>query len=219
MNAHRLAFAFTLLITCGIAPAASQTLLPPQSSWQYSFDAPSGGWQTGADGGVAWRTGNSPFSNCGPLGDHDCAAEGWPASFNANTRWPADESSSLDDDLWVRTQLDLSAHEVGKLQLQWALGADNGYKLYFNGVLLSQDNAESFTYRWEYSGTVPASLLNPTDNWIAVALEDHGGLTAFDMTVTAGDNGQPPIPEPQSAVLMLGGLAAILAMVRRKRSY
>ena len=44
---------------------------------------------------------------------------------------------------------------------------------------VASDNAEGFTFRWEYSGTFPS--LNAGTNVIAVALEDHGGATAFDM--------------------------------------
>jgi hypothetical protein len=197
------------LLSAGVA----QTLLPPGASWEYTFAAPGTGWQTGAAAGVAWSTGHAPFSNCGPLGDVDCAAQGWPATFDANTRWPADTSGSPDDDLWVRTQVDLTGRDLGTLQAQWALGVDNGYKLYVNGTLLSQGYAEGFTDRWEYSGTVPASLLSPTLNWIAVALADGGGLTAFDMTLVTG---QPPIPEPHTWALMLAATAAVSAVVRRK---
>jgi hypothetical protein len=219
MKLIRIAVVFALSLLGGIVQAAVQTVLPPGASWQYTFDAPGSGWQIGADAGVAWRTGNSPFSNCGPVGGIDCVADGWTDLFNANTRWPADDSGAIDDDLWVRTQIDLSGSDMGTLQVQWALGVDNGYTLYINGVPVSQDNAEGFTDRWEYTGTVPAALVSPSTNWIAVALEDHGGLTAFDMTVTVGTDGRPaPIPEPQTYALMLAGLAILGTLVRRKHT-
>lgn len=33
------------------------------------------------------------------------------------------------------------------------------------------------------------ALVSPANNWIALSLEDHGVLTAFDMTVTIGTKG------------------------------
>jgi hypothetical protein len=88
---------------------------------------------------------------------------------------------------------------------------DNGYKLYVNGALISQANAEGFTSRWEYTGSFPA--LNPGLNFIALALEDHGGQTAFDMQITAGT---AVIPLPAAGWLLLGGLALLGCQGRRR---
>ena len=52
---------------------------------------------------------------------------------------------------------------------------------------MDEGNAEEYTFRWEYSGDFGAALV-PGVNVIAVALEDHGGATAFDMEIT----GPPP---------------------------
>lgn len=198
------------------AGAAEQLVMAPGAIWQYSFAEPGAGWQTGADADVSWSMGPAPFSNCGTPGT-DCEV-GWDPDrlFFPGTVWPADATGTLGDDLWVRRQVDLGAFDLSAGPLRWSLGADNGYKLYVNGTLLSQDNAEGFTHRWEYTGSVPASLLQPGQNWFAVALEDHGGLTAFDMQLTLGPDVPPPVPEPAMPLLLGAGLAALSLRLRRR---
>lgn len=193
-------------------PALAVTVVPAGAIWQYSFAEPGAGWQTGADAGVAWQSGPAPFGNCGQPGV-DCL--GFDPLFVGQTPWPEDTSGLLADDLWVRRTIDLSDFDPLTQTLQWNLGVDNGYALYVNGVLLSQDNAEGFTFRWEYTGAVPASMLVAGDNWIAVALEDHGELTAFDMEITTGAT-PPPVPEPASILLWLGGLGLVPVLNRRR---
>jgi hypothetical protein len=107
--------------------------------------------------------------------------------FDSVTVWPAD---GLDgDDLWVRTSIDLTGITLSTVV--WGLGVDNGFKLYAKGVLVGEGNAEGFTFCWEYSGGFGGALV-PGINVIDVALEDHGGATAFDMEIT-GDTA-PPMP-------------------------
>lgn len=86
------------------------------------------------------------------------------------------------DDLWVRTAVDLTGIDLSSAD--WGLGVDNGFKLYANGVLVGSGNAEGYTFRWEYTGGFGTALV-PATNVIAVALEDHGGATAFDMVFNA----------------------------------
>ena len=88
---------------------------------------------------------------------------------------------------------------------------DNGYKLYVNGTQIAGANGEGYTYRWEYSGNIASALLNPGVNVIAVALEDHGGLTAFDMQVTA-----TAVPDGGATLMLLGGAMVGLGALRRK---
>lgn len=177
-----------------ISDAAADTVLPPGATWEYTFTDPTGDptWNTTTGGG--WATGAAPFGNC-PNG---C---GFNNDFNFNTFWGADGADG--DDLWVRIALDFTGFDVSTAL--WDLGVDNGFKLYANGTQVGGANAEGYTFRWEYSGNFAASPLNAGLNIIAVALEDHGGLTAFDMQITA----DPVNPVPVPAALWLFGTALI----------
>lgn len=86
------------------------------------------------------------------------------------------------DDLWVRRTIDLTGVDLS--QVSWGLGVDNGFKLYANGTLIDAQNAGGGTHRWEYTGGFGGALVSGV-NVIAVALEDHGGATAFDMEINA----------------------------------
>ncbi len=162
----------------GFAYAVPTILLTSGSAWEYTFTNPTGDptWNTSTGIGILFpSSGNAPFGNqIGPFAP-DVAGH-----FSRVTVWPADGSDG--DDLWVRRTLDLSC--VDLTTVRWDLGVDNGFKLYLNGALVSSANAEGYTSRWEYSGDFGAVPVNPGVNYIAVALEDHGGLTAFDMQVT-----------------------------------
>ncbi len=93
------------------------------------------------------------------------------------------------------------------------MGVDNGFSLYVNGQLIASGNAEGFTNRWEYGGQF-GNALHAGTNFIAVALEDHGGLTAFDMQITAG---VAPIPEAETYAMMLAGLGLLGVATRRRK--
>jgi hypothetical protein len=157
--------------------AEASVILAPGSTWEYTFNDPTADpmWNKTTGG---WPTGPAPFGNAS--GDNPYDPNGL---FNYRTYWPADSSGMRDDDLWVRTKIDLTGCDLTTIPIRWALGVDNGFKLYVNGIVISSGNAEYYTSRWEYSGTIPPNILNPGENIIAVALEDHGGYTAFDMQI------------------------------------
>ncbi len=194
------------ILSWGPLAAEGAPILPAGSLWQYTFCDPTADptWNTttGLGGACGWAEGNAPFSNVGGVDDF---------SFNnAGTYWPAtsdDVAGPFHDDLWVRLALDLTGYDLSTVL--WELGVDNGFKLFLNGVMLASDNQEGYTHRWEYSGTLPGAI--PGLNVIALALEDHGVRTAFDMQIT-GD--LVPVPEP--GTMMLVGLGGLGLAARRK---
>lgn len=176
--------------------------IAPGASWTYAnTDAAhvivnTAGFELPGFDDSAWFTGNAPFGNTGG-GD-----------FGANTNWDADY------DPQVRTTFTLASPTA----LTAEIGVDNGYALYINGNLVSANNAEGFTYRWEYSVNIPASFFVAGSNLVALQLEDHGGLTAFDMHLFGPD--VAAVPEPGSLLtgaILGGGLFLGLMRGRRRK--
>jgi len=181
MKSRLLILLFGLVVSMIVPAAAQEVILPPGSVWEYTFSDPTSdpAWNVTTAGG--WSRGAAPFGT----------SPGLNADFEARTQWKADGSDG--DDLWVKTVVNLSKYDHSSVK--WHLGVDNGYTLYINGLRVSSGNAEGYTVRWEYSGQFPVELLRPSDNIVAVALEDHGGATAFDMQITgevAGPNNRQP---------------------------
>jgi hypothetical protein len=172
--------------------------ISPGDSWKYictDSSAPcldATGFEMPSYDDSGWAVGNAPFSNVGDT------------EFAANTNWTADF------DPFVRKVFHLDA----PIPLLAEVGVDNGYALYVNGTLVSADNAEGFTFRWEYTFPIPQNLLVAGDNLIAVALEDHGGLTAFDMRLTGE---VAAVPEPGTIALLISGAVVSLAALRRRK--
>ena len=194
-----IAIVFTLTLLPSAADALT-ILAPASGGWEYTFTDPTADplWNTTTGTGVGWATGTAPFGN------HCCNFDG----FDFATLWPADASDG--DDLWVRRSVDFTGYSLSSIG--WDLGVDNGYKLYLNGGLIASANAEGYTFKWEYTGTFPSAL--PGMNVLAVALEDHGGLTAFDMQIT----GTATVPDLGSTLpLLLTGLGVIGLGYNRSR--
>jgi hypothetical protein len=193
------------LICTAIASHGQIVVLAPGSSWEYTTVNPTTNstWTTSTGG---WAVGQAPFGN------------DWGHSFDSNfypkTNWPVNNSTA--DDFWVRTTLNLAGFDLNTIN--WNLGADNGYTLFLNGHQISNNFAEGYTYRWEYSGSFGSSILNSGINYLAVALNDTGGMTAFDMQVTGRHAASQPVPEPSTYGLLGAAGLLGLAVLRRRRA-
>ncbi len=203
---------FLVAALAAASPAVAGLILAPGSSWEYTLDSTLGAsgnpdWntETNASNGVEtdWGVANSPFGNC-PAAP-GCGS--YTRDFDdPDTKWAADGRDG--DDLWVRTTVDFTGFVLSSIA--WDLGVDNGYTLYLDGVLIASHNGEGYTHRWEYGGVFPGATTG--SHIVAVALEDHGALTAFDMQIT-GD----PVPEPGTLLLLGAGLAG-LGLLRRRQA-
>lgn len=191
-------------------PCAAAPCTAPGWLWEYTFRDPTGDpdWATTP----AWTNshmGNAPFGN--NTGGFATDPVGY---FDRYTSWPV-LNVTVGDDLWVRTTIDLTGFSLASIA--YNLGVDNGYKLYINGVFVAGANAELYTSRWEYGGSL-ASFVSPGVNYVAVALEDHGGLTAFDMEITGTAVPESGTPVPEAGTLLLIGSGISALALRRKKT-
>ena len=201
---RRLCFAAGLLGLAFALPATAAVILPPGSTWEYTFTNPTGdaSWHT-TTGTAGWLSGPAPFSDDFDAGEF---------SNVSGTPWVSDGGDTADD-LWVRLSVNLTGWDLSSIMFH--LGVDNGFKLYANGNLVAEKNEEGYTSRWEYVGSINPGDLNSGMNVIAVALEDHGGRTAFDMQLTGERGSVNAVPDgATTALLLLGGIGAAAAARR-----
>lgn len=180
------------------ANATPVTLVDQGSQWQYEtlgFDL----WPSMNAGynsvdwtqSSSWATGNAAFGN----------------STYQSTYWTANT------DLALLQNFNVTGNVNGSATLN--VMSDNGFIIFLNGQQIAAQNAEGYTYYWEYTLPVSGSYFKNGINELAVFAEDHGGATAFDLKLTADVNSNP-VSEPAAMLLMATGLAGLIGL-RNKR--
>ncbi len=204
--------------------SAATILVPIDATWEFAVDTtcagPGAGWTTGAAAGCVWQTGQAPFAGIWPHWQPD---DYMGPFLPGNTPWNPDRVLDangnwvgLDDgeDIWIRKLVDFGDADLAKAK--WKIGVDNGFRLFFDGVLVSEHIDEGFTERWEYSGNFLGALSalgiqsHGGPHYIAVSGRDHGGVATLAVEIT--------VPEPAALGLLGLGLAAFAAVRRRRRA-
>jgi len=148
-----------------------------------------------------WKTGKAAFGNAN--------------SYNGLTLKPYNTSWGAGTDLALQQTISFDPNNFENFNLKVAV--DNGFILFVNGTQVAKQNAELFTYYWEYDMDIAPSYFTSGMNTISVFAEDHGGSTYFDMKITADLKAQP-VPVPAAIVLLGSGLAGLVgAGLKRRR--
>jgi hypothetical protein len=190
----------------GSAWATPTTLISAGSDWNYTTSSTdlwtnwsaitfnTFNWDT-----AQWSTGTAAFGNANTYRG---------VTVNPyHTNWTAGTDLALQKDIVIDGNL------LGPLSLKVAV--DNGFILFVNGAQVAKQNAELFTSNWEYNLDIASSYFTQGTNRISVLAEDHGGLTYFDMQLTADVQ---PVPEPATMLLFGTGLVGLVgAGLRRKK--
>ena len=196
-------FLVGLFVICatGMAGAVSTTLVAEKSEWRYSVLSTdlwtnwgAAGYGSFDWGHATWSTGNAAFGN--------------PYSLPYNTAWAANTDLALQKTFTIDGAL--------STPITLNVASDNGFMVFINGNQVAKENAEGYTFYWEYTLGLSASpFLSPGLNLIQVLAEDHGGATFFDLKLT-GD--VSPVPEPSTLVLFAMGIAGLASgLIRRKK--
>lgn len=158
-------------------------------NYQYLNSTPGANWYSNAFDHSSWSVGETAFGS---------AIEIVPL----RTSWPANTHMYIFKTFTLGQAIDMIAKTA----------VDNGYALYINDTPVNSQSAEGFTFHWEYTDSVGKALVHPGLNWLAVDLEDHGGLTAWDFALLGDDKGLNPVPLPSALLLLSSGLCGLAAL-------
>jgi hypothetical protein len=162
-------------LTAGAAVSQDCTLVVEGTGWLWQAEPAPAGWtELGHDDDPEtsdWQVGCAPFSSNG-------------CGFAPGTYWTPGTN------LVLRQHVFLNGSETG---FTANIAIDNDFELYVNGSLVGSLVHEGCATRWDARLPVPDALWLPGDNVIAVHAVDRGGITNFEMTLTAtAPEGCPP---------------------------
>ena len=173
--------------------AHAVTIVESEAEFKYinataatTFGGSTTGWTEAGYDDSAWFDGQAIFGNTDSLAPR-------------NTQW------DVNYDPFLRKKINL-ATDMTNVVLSVAV--DNGFTMYIDGAQVATANAGGFTSYWEY--TFNLSDLSAGEHQLAIALDDYGGLTTFDMMLEG-----EAVPEPASMAAL--GLGAVALMRRRKK--
>lgn len=166
MRLHVIGVMMGVLALCGSAHA--QTLLPySQGGYRYAIvtSFPAGAEaETFDESGLA--VGAAPFGSINSNGCLLSFATNWPIGYG----------------LLARYHLVLPGIPLVPVL---SYGIDNDVRIYVNGVRVADTVHEGCARFDEFAVRIPDGLLHGGDNVIAVLAVDRGGVSAFDMSISA----------------------------------
>ena len=165
---------------------STKTVISQGSTWRFSLSNPAGFEQPSFDD-TGFATGQAPFTNC-VGGTCGCPLVG-VSNFPVN--------ATLD----LRTKINLPQGTTNAIA---SVAIDNDFTLWINGTQVANQGSEGCATRWNRVVSIPNTLLLPGTNLVAVQARDRGGLTGFDLQLTADFPGSDAIivvPVPAIASL------------------
>lgn len=160
-----------LVIVCTVS-ANTKTIISQGDTWHYAvlpkelFSDWSNAGYTSVDwNSLTWLAGKAAFGNSY---SYDSVILPIPG-----TQWFPGTCLALQKTVVIKGKLEYP--------VELNLAVDNGAMVFVNGNQIFKGNDEGYTSAWEYTDSVDNKLFVVGKNTVRVLIEDHGGLTYFDM--------------------------------------